>query len=319
MRHGNLIAALMTMLVTIQVVPAHAQSAPVKVTFAEGSRNFNVLPAYIAIQKGYFAQEGINPELITLKGGPAAANALVGGDVDIAFTLTESVIKLKLQGKDLTVAAVIQDKNPCVLVVAASNPAKNLADLKGQTIGVTATGSLTDLVLRQYMKQQGLSASDYKIVAFGSPATVNLALQRGEIPAAVTVTPFLTRLQIDKTAKVLVDFRGDFYPGQSMLVRTEDLKGDKKVIFEKVMRALQKGMDTLYGDEAATATAAKAFFPNMEPDLLEAALKDDTKEHAMFAAKLTVNRTDFEKWKNTLTKDKLLSAPASYDMVFAKW
>ena len=104
-----------------------------------------------------------------------------------------------------------------------------------------------------------------------------------------------------------------------MLVRTADLKGDKKVIFQKVMRALQKGMDTLYGDEAATATAVKAFFPNMEPDLLAAALKDDTKEHAMFAPKLTVNRTDFEKWQNTLIEDKLLSAPASYDTVFAKW
>jgi hypothetical protein len=104
-----------------------------------------------------------------------------------------------------------------------------------------------------------------------------------------------------------------------MLVRIADLKGDKKVIFQKVMRALQRGMDTLYGDEAATATAVKAFFPNMEPDLLAAALKDDTKEHAMFAPKLTVNRTDFEKWQNTLVEDKLLSAPASYDTVFAKW
>jgi NitT/TauT family transport system substrate-binding protein len=314
-----MIVALMALAVAMPVGPAAAQSSPIKVTFAEGSRNFNVLPAYIAIHNGYFAQEGINPELVTLKGGPAAANALVSGDVDIAFTLTESVIKLKQQGKDLTVAAVIQDKNPCVLVVAAGNPAKTLADLTGQTMGVTATGSLTDLVLRQYMKQQNLSAGDYKIVAFGTPATVNLALQRGDIPAAVTITPFLTRLQIQKTAKVLVDFRGDFYPGQSMLVRTADLKGDKKIIFQKVMRALQKGMDTLYGDEAATAIAAKAFFPNMEPDLLAAALKDDTKEHAMFAPKLTVNRADFEKWQNILVEDKLLSAPASYDTVFAKW
>ncbi|MSP31710.1 MAG: ABC transporter substrate-binding protein [Pseudolabrys sp.] len=319
MRRGILFVALAILALVIHAGPAAAQSAPIKIKFAEGSRNFNVLPAYIAIQNGYFAQEGIEPELITLKGGPAAANALVGGDVDIAFTLTESVIKLKQQGKDLTVAAVIQDKNPCVLVVTTGNPAKGLADLKGQTIGVTATGSLTDLVLRQYMKQQGLSASDYKIVAFGTPATVNLALERGEIPAAVTITPFLTRLQINKTARVLVDFRNDFYPGQSMLVRTADLKGDKKVIFQKVMRALQKGMDTLYGDEAATAKAAKAFFPTMEPDLLEASLKDDIKVHAMFAHKLTVTRADFEKWQNTLIENKLLSAPESHDTVFAKW
>jgi ABC-type nitrate/sulfonate/bicarbonate transport system substrate-binding protein len=319
MRRSILVIAFAAFAIVVQAGAANAQSSPIKVKFAEGSRNFNVLPAYIAIHNGYFAQEGIDAELVTLKGGPAAATALIGGDVDIAFTLTESVIKLKRQGKDLTVAAVIQDKNPCVLVVTANNPAKSLADLKGQTIGVTATGSLTDLVLRQYMKQQNLSASDYKIVAFGTPATVNLALERGEIPAAVTVTPFLTRLQINKTARILVDFRSDFYPGQSMLVRTADLKTDKKAIFQKVMRALQKGMDTLYGDEAATAEAAKAFFPSMDQGLLEASLNDDIKQHTMFAHKLIVSRGDFDKWQNTLTENKVLAAPEPYDTVFAKW
>ena len=319
MKRLLMIFAVAALALVAHIGSADAQGTPVKVKFAEGSRNFNVLPAYIAINNGYFAQEGIEAELITLKGGPAAANALVSGDVDISFTLTESVIKLKQQGKDLTVAAVIQDKNPCVIVVTEKNPAKTLADLKGQTIGVTATGSLTDLVLRQYMKQQGLDANDYKIVAFGTPATVNLALERAEIPAAVTITPFLTRLQINKTAKVLVDFRNDFYPGQSMLVRTADLKGDKKAIFQKVMRALQKGMDTLYGDDAATAKAAKAFFPNMDPVLLEASLKDDTKDHAMFARKLSVSPADFDKWQKTLIESKALPAAASYDTVFAKW
>ncbi|MGD9812487.1 MAG: ABC transporter substrate-binding protein [Sphingobium sp.] len=298
---------------------AHAQTGLVTVKFAEGSRNFNVLPVYVAIQQGYFAAEGLKPELITLKGGPAAASALMTGDVDIGITLTESVMRLREQDKNLMVAAVIQDRNPCVIVVPTGSTAKSLADLKGQTIGVTAVGSLTDLILRAYIAEQGFSASDFKIVGFGQPATVNLALERQEIQAAVTVTPFLTRMQLKGTARILADFRDRIYPGQSMLVRTSDLSGGKRPLFEKIVRVVQNGMNTLYGDETKTVAAARAFFPNMEPDLLAAAIKDDTQTHKMFAKDLSVTPEAFDKWQQELLQAKLLKVRYPYDSIFAKW
>ncbi len=316
MRLRNLLRSIALLSFVLNGSLAFAQAPLTKVKMSEGSRNFNLLPVYIAIQNGYFASEAIDPELITLKGGPAAASALVSGNVDVGFTLTESVIKLRQQGKQLKVAAVIQDKNPCVIVVAAGNSAKSLKDLKGQAIGVTATGSLTDLVLRQYIEQQGMSPSDFKITAFGTPATVNLALEKGEIPAAVTITPFLTRLELGNKIRIIHDFRGDIYPGQSMLVRVSDLDGNKGAVIQKVVNAIQKGTDTLYNNEEETIKAAKAFFPNMDPQLLEAAIRDDTKKHAMFAAKLTVPRDEFQKWEDSLMQQKLLPAPLSYDEVF---
>ena len=89
-----------------------------------------------------------------MKGGPAAVGALLSGDVDVTFSVVETAIKMRGQGKDLRVAALMQDKNPSVLVVPATSPAKSLADLKGKKIGVTATGSLTDLVIRNYIRHQ---------------------------------------------------------------------------------------------------------------------------------------------------------------------
>jgi ABC-type nitrate/sulfonate/bicarbonate transport system substrate-binding protein len=46
---------------------------------------------------------------------------------------------MKGQGKDLRVLTLVQDRNPCVLVVPAASPVTKLADLKGKKIGVTAT------------------------------------------------------------------------------------------------------------------------------------------------------------------------------------
>jgi NitT/TauT family transport system substrate-binding protein len=298
---------------------AHAQNAPITVKLAEGSRNFNVLPVYVAIQQGYFAAEGLRPELITLKGGPAAASALMTGDVDLAVTLTESVMRLREQDKNLMVVAVIQDRNPCVIVVPSGSTAKSLADLKGQAIGVTAVGSLTDLILRAYIAEQGFAENDFKIVGFGQPATVNLALDRQEIQAAVTITPFLTRMEMKGSIRILIDFRDRIYPGQSLLVRTSELNGSKYALFEKTVRAVQNGMNTLYGDETKTAAAARVFFPQMEPDLLAAAIKDDTQMHRMFAKDLSVTREAFDQWQQQLVRAKLLKVGYPYESIFASW
>ena len=115
------------------------------------------MPTYIAIDAGYFAERGISVDLVTMKGGPAAANALLSGDVDVAISVVETPIKVRSQGKDLRVAGVIQDKNPIVLVVPTASSAKSLADLKGKKIGVTATGSLSDLITRAYMRNNGMA------------------------------------------------------------------------------------------------------------------------------------------------------------------
>lgn len=310
----TLFATILGTVIALFATFSHAQT----VKLAEGARNFNVLPVYVAIQQGYFAAEGLKPELITLKGGPAAASALMTGDVDVGITLTESAIRLREQDKNLMVAAVIQDRNPCVIVVPADSNVKTLADLKDQTIGVTAVGSLTDLILRAYIAEQGFSVSDFKIVGFGQPATVNLALERKEIQAAVTVTPFLTRMQMQRTARILTDFRDRIYPGQSMLIRTSDLAA-RRPLFEKIVRVVQNGMNTLYGDEAKTVAAARAFFPNMEMDLLAAAIKDDTQTHKMFAKDLTVTPEAFDKWQKELVQAKLLKASAPYDSIFVSW
>jgi hypothetical protein len=75
----------------------------------------------------------------------------------------------------------------------------------------------------------------------------------------------------------------------------------------------------LYGDEAKTVAAARAFFPNMELDLLAAAIKDDTQTHQMFAKDLSVTREAFDKWQQELVQAKLLKVGYPYDSIFANW
>lgn len=298
-------------------VPAMAQ---IKLKVAEGSRSFTVMPLYIAIEAGYMKEQGLEIELVTMKGGPAAVGALLSGDVDLTFSAVETPIKMRAQGKDLRVIALMQDKNPCVLVVPTNSTVKSLADLKGKAIGVTATGSLTDLVLRSYINRLGMNAGDFEIFGLGSGATVAAALERGQVQAAITVTPFLTRLQMDNKVKVIHDFRREVYPGQSLLVRGADLGGPKEQIQRRFVAALAKGSKTLHEDRALATRIGRVYFPDMDPRILDAMIVDETQTTPIFSRNVSLTRADYDTLVDILLKNKLIARPEKYDdIVVEMW
>lgn len=290
--------------------PAAAQT---KIKVAEGSRSFTVMPLYIAMDAGYFAEQGLSVDLVTMKGGPAAVGALLSGDVDVTFSVVETAIKMRGQGKDLRVAALMQDKNPSVLVVPATSPAKSLADLKGKKIGVTATGSLTDLVIRNYIRRLGLPSEDFEIVGLGSGATVAAALERGLIHAAVTFTPFLTKMEMDKRVRVLYDFRKEVYPGQALLVRGADLGGPREAILVKFVAALAKGAKTLHEDLALATKVGRVYFPDMESLVLETMIRSETREIPVFSKDTKLSRADFDTLTEVLVGAKLITKGEKYE------
>jgi NitT/TauT family transport system substrate-binding protein len=314
-------ALLWLRIVSVALLLGLGVSAPAlgqtKVKVAEGSRSFTVMPLYIAMDAGYFAEKGITVELVTMKGGPAAANALISGDVDIAVSLAETPIKMKSLGKDLRVLTLVQDRNPCVLVVPTSSKVQKLADLKGKKIGVTATGSLSDLVARAYIRAQGLNESDFEIIGLGSGATVAAALERGQIDAAMTFTPFLTKLLTEKTGRIVYDFRKDIYPGQATLIRASDLGGPKEAVFRNFAAAMMKAAKTLHDDPALVGKIARSYFPDMNPQLLDAMIVSETVETPVFSRDEKLSRADFDWLNDFLLKNKLISKPEKYEDIVA--
>jgi len=307
--------ALVCLLAAFAVPPQALGQTKIKV--AEGSRSFTVMPLYIAMEAGYLAEKGLVADLITMKGGPAAANALVSGDVDIAFSLAETPIKMRSQGKDLRVAALLQDRNPIVLVVPAGSPAKTVADLKGKKIGVTATGSLSDLILRAHIRSLGLAEGDFEIIGLGSGSTVTASIERGMLQAAATFTPFLTKLLMEKTARTIADLRKDVYPGQAMLIRGADLGGAKEAALRDFAEALAKAAKTLYADKALVARAARVFFPDMNPQLLEAMIVAETQETPVFSRDARLSRADYDFLMNFLLSNKLVTKAERYEDIVA--
>lgn len=293
----------------IATAPAVAQT---NLKASEPVRYFGNMPIYTAVEAGFFKQKGISMEIITMRGGPAAANALISGDVDLVTGALEQALKMKGKGQDIKVIASIQHKSPFGIVVPVDSPVKSLADLKGKTIGVTAVGSSSDVQLRGYIRQLGMDPDkDFQIAGLG-PAILP-AFERGQVPAAIMLAPALTKVLADKKGRTIADFRQQPYHTMTIIVRTADAVGPKAAALKAMVQAMSAAQKALYDDPALAPRVAKAYFPDIDPTLMEQMIKAEVQQYASFPKDAKVSRDGYDNVMQTLIRIKELDKPIKYE------
>jgi NitT/TauT family transport system substrate-binding protein len=169
--------------------------APEKVSVGIGGVALMVyLPTALAKAKGFFAEEGLDVEILDIKGGGSqAASALIGGSVDFSANAIDHAIKAKVQKKDL-IAVHSHVRLPVMGLVVANKykgQIKSIADLKGRPLGVTSPGSQTHMILGYLLAKSGVKASDVKIMGAGG-STMPLAIEMDSVHAGMMLDPFFT-------------------------------------------------------------------------------------------------------------------------------
>ncbi len=162
---------------------AHAQPA-VKIGTAVLGDYSLAGPVIVALEKGFFRQEGVNAEFIPFRGGPDLLKAVLSGDVLIGVTGSTDILVFREAGSPIKMIATHTEGNHFTLNVAPDVSA--VGDLKGKAIGITRAGSSTWIFARMMAKQQGWDPErDVKIVALGALDAQLAALSRKEIAAFV--------------------------------------------------------------------------------------------------------------------------------------
>lgn len=167
------------------------------------------LPLTIAEVKGYFNDEGLDVSIADFAGGSKALQAVVGGSADVVSGAFEHT--LRMQSKGQFYRAFVQQGRAPMIAVGVSK--KNLpgykgpADLKGKKIGVTASGSSTNLVVSFFLAKHGLKASDVSIIGVGAGAGAVSALRSGQIDAISNTDPVVSMLAMPGDIDIIVDTR----------------------------------------------------------------------------------------------------------------
>ncbi len=220
-------------------------------------------PVHMALEKGFFAEEGLKVDLIKLAPG-TAFEAVTAGQVEAGFGLLASLVQPLSNGLPIKVTSGLH--TGCDKVLAPKGSGINtLADLKGKRIGVPSMSSSPIIFAKRALADAGVGVSQQKqeveFVVF-SNSELPLALQKGAIDAIAANDPVAYLAAKEYNLNTIADSALTApYKDQyccSAYVR-DTLAKDKPEIAAKYTRAMQKASAWIQSnqDEAAKIQVEK--------------------------------------------------------------
>lgn len=171
-------------------------------------------PLFVAGAKGYFADEGLDVQLETIKSGQDAVPLAANGQIDVLvagfssgmFSAMEAGLGVKVVGsmgisdgsEDNAVAALVGSKK-----LYDSGDVTEIADLKGKRVAVNGgEGSAAAYLVDVELGKANLNATDVELVNLGGP-DMPTALANGSVDAAYNNPPFTTQMVEDGVGVIL--------------------------------------------------------------------------------------------------------------------
>ncbi len=210
-------------------------------------------PLFIALEKGYFAEEGLKIEPQWFDAAHPIAVATASSKIDVGATgITASLFNMAASGQKL---AIVADKgreqkgfpSSALLVTTDNynNGIQDLAALKGKRIGITQKGSTFHYMLGRLLESQGLSLDDVQLVPLNKLSAVMAALESKQIDAAILNEPNITKVEKAGYGKTIVQV-GDVIPYQTSAIFYSPEFGKNEAAGIRFMKAYSKACNYYY-------------------------------------------------------------------------
>jgi NitT/TauT family transport system substrate-binding protein len=237
MQHRRLILLLAALSIAFCFYTPLASAEKVVVCYPSRSLTSFLIPE-IARQRGFFLAEGIEANLIYVRGA-IDIKALVTGDVDYAMA-SGSAISAFVAG--IPVRLVLGQVSRAEHVLMAQSKYRQVKDLKGQTIGSLNPGGLVDALLRQILLKNGLDPDrDVVLINLGGTPERYAALKSGTVAATVLGAPHNFRAERDGFRKLAVAADYVHVPTSGLTVRSDRIVKQPQQI-KKMIRGTLRAM-----------------------------------------------------------------------------
>jgi NitT/TauT family transport system substrate-binding protein len=210
---------------------------------------------FLAVDRGYFAEEGIEAEIIQAGGGTATP-ALLSGDVQYSSSASVAITAI-LKGGELKIVFADNDHVPYQLWSGV--PAiKTLDDLKGKQVGIENRGDTHELAVRKTFAEKGVDASTVVFTPLQSRAALMAGLTSGALAAASVVQDEIQRLRSVPNAHMIANMQEIVHTITGGGVFSDRLIKENRPLAKRFMRAIMKGRrDAIARPEDMVASVMK--------------------------------------------------------------
>lgn len=290
---------------------------PVKVTLNEVAHSIFYAPMYVAIEEGYFSEEGIELTLVTGFGADKTMTAVISGEAEIGFMGSEASIYTYNEGATDHVVnfAQLTQRAGNFLVARAETDDFSWEDLKGKTVLGGRKGGMPEMVFEYILKEHGIDPqTDLEInqnIDFGSTAAA-FAENLGDY--TVEFEPGATTLESEGKGYVVASLGEDsgYVPYTAFSAKQSYIEENPETI-QGFVNALQKGMD--YVQNHSPEEIAKMIEPQFPETDLETITTIVTRYYDQDTWKdnLVFEKDSFELLQDILESAGELSKRAPYE------
>lgn len=218
-----------------------------KIKVAEVAHTVFYAPQYVAIEKGFFKEEGLDIELMLTPGADKVTAAVLSKDADIGFSGSEATIYVYNGGeKDyLKTFAQLTQKDGSFIVSREKIDNFTLNDLKGKTIIGGRAGGMPEMTLEWALKQNGIDPKkDVNIDTSVAFAAMSGAFIGGSGDYVSLFEPNALQIEQQGYGYVVASLGelGGVVPYTSYSARKTYIEKNPEII-EKFTRAIQRGLD----------------------------------------------------------------------------
>ena len=252
------------------VVAAPALAETKKVTLSRAFQSMLYLPLYVAIDEGFFTEQGLDLTKETAGAPTVALSAVISGSAQFSIHGPEWTAIAASKGAPVNIIANVVNGAAVWIATAPDFKFDSIKDIKGQKVVTGLMPTTSTSLFMKLLKDNGMDAkTDVEMiqVAIGSEPGPFVAKQAN---VAVMYEPGLDQA-VAKGMKVVLGFPKSYGAyAFSALTARNDVDADTA---QRLVNGMEMAMRFMAGKKAKTIDIAKKEFPTLDPIVVEAAVK----------------------------------------------
>jgi ABC-type nitrate/sulfonate/bicarbonate transport system substrate-binding protein len=243
-----LLLAPLAAAIASQTVSAAEKSAKlVTVRIGYVSRSILDMPYIIARDRGFFREEGLEPELIFMRAAQTVPAMLAGG-IDFG-TATGTAIAAAVSGVDVRLIFALTDRPSFDLIAVPS--ITSVQQLRGKKLGTSGVGSLAEILARQILIANKIPLEQVTFLPFGTSDITYVALKAGTIDATMLQIP-QKFFAVDEGFRNLASGADVYRAVMGGLTTTKATITDRPELINKTIRATMRAVRLIKTDKNYT-------------------------------------------------------------------
>ena len=254
---SRLTVCLVVVLICIGTSSWAAQSGSEKVVFSIPSRSIAAVDLYIAKERGFFREEGLDVDIVQIRGNVAIAAAL-SGQVQATNGIGTVIRALERSDVPLKILTVSLKRNLFWLV--ARPGITSISQLKGKILGTTTFGGSQHTAATRLIRKGGVDPDKDLTVVVGGDVPAQLqSLISGAIDVAALSPPTVILARDKFHMNILGSAMEDVANLQNGTAVTEKLLRDNRGLLKRILRARAKANRYFWENESGTSEVLAKF------------------------------------------------------------